>query len=153
MSLEQRQTNGLGGGSVGSFPKVLLLDDDPVFRSLMVALGAERNWDVEAYESLQEIERFPHNLPYAGAILDYHFAEAKLPELLMGLDSFFREIPTLLVSADEKAGLALGSSPFLRKFMSKSQGALKILDAIQDLMNRAARRSNRRGSSKRLAHP
>jgi FixJ family two-component response regulator len=124
-------------------PKILVLDDDPVFRNIIVTLGAARNFDVEAYESLQEIDRFPNNLPYAGAILDYHFAETKLPDLLLGLDSFFKEIPTLLVSADEDAKLALRSNPSLRGFMSKSKGGLKILDALKGLMERAVDRSKR----------
>lgn len=151
MSVIQLNANQLTKSKSNNLPKILLLDDDPVFRNIMVTLGSARQLDVEAYESLQEIDQFPNNLPYAGAILDYHFAEAKLPDLLMGIDSFFKDIPTLLVSGDEKAELALGSSPSLRGFMSKSQGGLKILDALQDLMGRATRRSKRRSSSRHLA--
>lgn len=133
-------------------PKILLLDDDPVFRNLMVTLGTAKNLDVEAYESLQEIDRFPNNLPYAGAILDYHFAETKLPDLLMGLDSFFKEIPTLLVSADDDAKLALSSNPSLRGFMSKSRGGLQILDALKSLMVRAVDRGKKlKGCSEPVA--
>jgi DNA-binding NtrC family response regulator len=151
MSVIQLNENQITKSKSNNLPKILLLDDDPVFRNIMVTLGAARHLDVEAYESLQEIDQFPNNLPYAGAILDYHFAEAKLPDLLMGLDSFFKDIPTLLVSADDKAEIALGSSPSLRGFMSKSQGGLKILDTLQDLMGRATRRSKRRSSSRHLA--
>lgn len=151
MSVIQLNENQITKSKNSNLPKILLLDDDPVFRNIMVTLGAARHLDVEAYESLQEIDQFPNNLPYAGAILDYHFAEAKLPDLLMGLDSFFKDIPTLLVSADDKAELAIGSSPSLRRFMSKSQGGIKILDALQDLMGRATRRSKRRSSSRHLA--
>jgi len=151
MSVIHLNENQISRSKNNNLPKILLLDDDPVFRNIMVTLGATRQLDVEAYESLQEIDRFPNNLPYAGAILDYHFAEAKLPDLLMGLDSFFKDIPTLLVSADDKAELALGSSPSLRGFMPKSQGGLKILDALQDLMGRATRRSKRRSSYRHLA--
>ena len=142
--MSRRESRSIKKVAAEKFPKILLLDDDPVFRNLMVTLGAARNFDVEAYESLQEIDRFPNNLPYAGAILDYHFAETKLPDLLMGLDSFFKEIPTLLVSADDDAKLALSSNPSLRGFMSKSKGGLEILDALKGLM------SARRGSRKEV---
>lgn len=145
MSIIQTSGSGLTSRTPGELPKILLLDDDPVFRNLMVNLGAERQLDVEAYESLQEIDRFPNNLPYAGAILDYHLAETELPDLLVGIDSFFKEIPTLLVSADEKAKQALRSNPSLRGFVPKSQGGLRILEALKGLIKRAGERTKSMG--------
>jgi len=115
-------------------PKLLLLDDDPVFRSLMVSLGLDQNLDIEAYEALQEVEKFPDHLPYAGVILDFHLAETTAPQLILGLDPFFAEIPTLLVSADNDAELALKGTPYLKAFVSKSEGGAKILDAMKRLI-------------------
>lgn len=120
----------------GNSPKLLLLDDDPVFRSLMINLGLDQNLDIEAYESLQEVERFPNGLSYQGVILDFHLAETTAPQLIMGLDSFFEEIPTLLVSADSNAQLALEESSYLKAFVSKSEGGRKILEAMKTLMAR-----------------
>jgi len=117
-------------------PKVLLIDDDPLFRSLIAALGEQYGLDIEAYESLQEVEPFLRMNSFSGAIIDYHLLGHNALELVGGMEAFFRPIPTLLVSGDEGAGKALRSdpdSPF-SAFVSKFRGGQVILDAMRRLM-------------------
>jgi len=116
--------------------KILLLDDDPVFRGVMIALAKARNIDIDAYESLQELDTFLQIESYNGIILDHHLAERLASEDISGLDAFFSSRPVLLVSADEGARHALDTQPAFRKFVPKMDGPKKILDEIESLITK-----------------
>jgi CheY-like chemotaxis protein len=116
--------------------KILLLDDDPVFRGVMIALAKARNIDIDAYESLQELDTFLQIESYNGMILDHHLAERLASEDISGLDAFFSSRPVLLVSADEGARLALDTQPAFRKFVPKIDGPKKILDEMESLITK-----------------
>jgi DNA-binding response OmpR family regulator len=116
--------------------KILLLDDDPVFRGVMIALAKARNIDIDAYESLQELDTFLQIESYNGMILDHHLAERLASEDISGLDAFFSSRPVLLVSADEGARHALDTQPAFRKFVPKMDGPKKILDELESLITK-----------------
>lgn len=116
--------------------KILLLDDDPVFRGVMIALAKARNIDIDAYESLQELDTFLQIESYNGIILDHHLAERLASEDISGLDAFFSSRPVLLVSADEGARHALDTQPAFRKFVPKMDGPKKILDELESLITK-----------------
>jgi DNA-binding response OmpR family regulator len=117
----------------------LLLDDDPVFRGVMIALAQSRNIDIDAYESFQELDTFLQIESYDGIILDHHLAERLASEDISGLDAFFASRPVLLVSADERARDVLKTQPAFRQFVPKADGAQKILDKMELLMKDAAK--------------
>ena len=117
--------------------KILLLDDDPVFRGVMIALAKARNIDIDAYESLQELDTFLQIESYNGMILDHHLAERLASEDISGLDAFFSSRPVLLVSADEGARHALDTQPAFRKFVPKIDGPKKILDEMESLITKS----------------
>jgi DNA-binding response OmpR family regulator len=119
--------------------KILLLDDDPVFRGVMIALAQSRNIDIDAYESFQELDTFLQIESYDGIILDHHLAERLASEDISGLDAFFASRPVLLVSADERARDVLKTQPAFRQFVPKADGAQKILDKMELLMKDAAK--------------
>lgn len=138
MNITQSSTEPLQGNSrlleMPSRRKILLLDDDPVFRGVMIALAKARNIDIDAYESLQELDTFLQIESYDGIILDHHLAQHLASEHITGLDAFFASRPLLLVSADEGARDVLKSQAAFRQFVPKSDGPQKILDAIEVLM-------------------
>ena len=117
--------------------RILLLDDDPVFRGVMIALAKARNIDIDAYESLQELDTFLQIESYNGMILDHHLAERLASEDISGLDAFFSSRPVLLVSADEGARHALDTQPAFRKFVPKIDGPKKILDEMESLITKS----------------
>lgn len=122
--------------TITSRRKILLLDDDPVFRGVMIALAKARNIDIDAYESLQELDTFLQIESYNGMILDHHLAERLASEDISGLDAFFSSRPVLLVSADEGARHALDTQPAFRKFVPKMDGPKKILDELESLITK-----------------
>lgn len=140
--MDVNQTDEIAGGissrsqTTTSRQKILLLDDDPVFRGVMIALAKARNIDIDAYESLQELDTFLQIESYNGMILDHHLAERLASEDISGLDAFFSSRPVLLVSADEGARHALDTQPAFRKFVPKMDGPKKILDELESLITK-----------------
>ena len=116
--------------------RVLLVDDDPVFRSVMARLGVRYGLDVEAYESLLEVDPFGRMQSFSGVIFDYHLGNLDGSDIATQLKAFFRDIPTLLVSADPVEALRAykASSGVFSGFMSKSVGALAILATMDALL-------------------
>lgn len=125
----------------GDLRRILLVDDDPVFRSLMAHLGVWFNLDIEAYDSLLEIESFDRMQCYSGAIFDFHLGDLDGCDMAVHLKAFFSGIPTLLVSADENAGnAAFGAcGEVFCGFLCKSAGPISILRAMSLLLDESER--------------
>jgi len=124
-------------------PKILVVDDDAVFRSVMVRMGDAAGFDVEAYDSMLEIEPFTRLDTFSGAIFDYHLGhQMDGMDIVSHLKPFFTKIPTLLVSADDAVEEKLRLAPkcgFLG-FAPKAMGANRILATMKDLLKRDLRR-------------
>jgi CheY-like chemotaxis protein len=117
-------------------PRVLLVDDDPVFRAVMVRLAIAEGIDIEAYESLLEVEPFSRMQSYNGAIFDYHLGQLDGQDIANCLKPFFKSVPAMLVSCDEAVGgvvMASPSCPF-KEFVSKRLGGMKIIERMKDLL-------------------
>ena len=115
--------------------KILLLDDDPIFRSVIICLAKARRLDIEAYESPQEIESFTNLGSFCGALIDYHLRDRSAIEMLGGLEAFFASMPTLIVSIDEDIKTLVGIHSGFCGFISKGLGGPGILDALERLID------------------
>jgi len=117
-------------------PRILLVDDDPVFRGALVSLGRSLGFDLEAYESVQDVEIFNRLHKYDGAIFDYHLVGMNSIDIVSHLKPFFATIPTLLVSADDQAKTEFLKDPdcgFL-SFISKRAGGVGILKQMHEML-------------------
>ena len=125
-------------------PKILVVDDDAVFRNVMVRMGEAAGVDIEAYESMLEIEPFTRLDTFSGAIFDYHLGhQMDGIDIVSHLKPFFGKIPTLLVSADDAVEQKLRLDPKcgIMGFASKTLGASKILATMKDLLKKGSRES------------
>jgi len=124
-------------------PKILLIDDDPVFRSIMVRLASSLGLKLDAFESLLDVEPFSRINDYNGAIIDCHLGQMDGLDLLTHLNPFFADIPTLLVSADAsvEARCSLFPTSRCRHFVPKGAGALKILEKVKGLVSSQPRQT------------
>ena len=121
-------------------PRILLVDDDPVFRGALVSLGRSLGFDLEAYESVQDVETFNRLHTYDGAIFDYHLVGMNSIDIVSHLKPFFVEMPTLLVSADDQAKTEFLNDPecgFV-SFISKRAGGIGILKQMQGMLREQA---------------
>lgn len=126
-------------------PRILLVDDDPVFCGAMVSLGRSLGFDLEAYESVQDVETFNRLHTYDGAIFDYHLVGMNSIDIVSHLKPFFLKMPTLLVSADDQAKTEFLKDPecgFV-SFISKRAGGIGILKQMQEMLRGQASAASR----------
>jgi CheY-like chemotaxis protein len=126
-------------------PRILLVDDDPVFRGALVTLGGSLGFDLEAYESVQDVETFNRLHIYDGAIFDYHLIGMNSIDIVSHLKPFFVKMPTLLVSADDQAKTEFLKDPecgFV-SFISKRAGGIGILKQMQEMLRGQAPAASR----------
>lgn len=119
-----------------SVGRVLLIDDDPVFRAIFSKLAADEGLEVDAFDSMLEIEPFSRIASYRGVIFDYHLAQIDGVELATHLESIFGGVPMLLVSADNDAERNMNQRcpGTFGAFMSKKEGGRKIAGKIREMI-------------------
>lgn len=116
--------------------KVLLIDDDPAYGSIVAALAADKHIDLHFYENLIEAtyggSKIEH---YDIAIIDYDLERMTGIEVSEYLDGFFRDIPVILISNLHRSQDTTHPWPAcIEKFIHKSEGYDKILKAAIDLI-------------------
>jgi DNA-binding NtrC family response regulator len=116
--------------------KILLIDDDPVFRAIFSRLASEEGIEVDAFDSMLEVEPFSQIASYTGVIFDYHLAQLDGVELASHLETIFGDVPMLLVSADGNAERNMNQRcpGVFGAFMSKKEGGRKIVSKIRQMI-------------------
>ncbi len=117
-----------------SRPHILLIDDDPMFRTLFAQAADKLNIQFSAVSSLRELEPFAQEKSFDIAVVDY-FLDG-VHENLTGLDvaSFMGSTPVLLVSNSDHCVAASEVWPeAIRKFVPKRVGVAAILRSAVDL--------------------
>ena len=128
---------GKEGATLIGVPKILVIDDDPVFRSIMVKVGNAMGLRIDAFESMLDVDPFSSLNDYDGAIIDFYLGQQDGIDIVSHLRPFFAGIPTVLVSADPsvesrcKEPFAIG----FREFAAKDIGAVRILNKMKGLLS------------------
>jgi DNA-binding NtrC family response regulator len=119
-----------------SVGRILLIDDDPVFRAILSKLAAQEGLEVDAFDSMLEVEPFSRIASYRGVIFDFHLSQIDGVELATHLESIFGGIPMLLVSADGDAERTMNQRcpGMFGAFMNKKEGGRKIVGKIRDMI-------------------
>lgn len=114
--------------------RLVLVDDDPVFRATMLGCASARGIFMDAYDNLLEIDTGAGHAAYDAAIVDFDLGPVNGLESASWLEGVFGDAPVLLVSA------VLGQSapPFCRAqaFLPKSRGCDSIVDKAMALARR-----------------
>lgn len=119
MSVNQREND----------PRYLLIDDDPVFSSIMVAAAFRQGIHLEAYPSLKSMHSVGNLGHYQGVILDYQLDQMTGVEIGQYMSAFFPATPVVLVSAGERRPES-SWPPCIREFVPKSAGHGHVLASI-----------------------
>lgn len=117
---------------------VLLIDDDPAFRALFLAVAGALGIPGRAYASLSEMNSFAELRNYDVVVLDYYLESFKGPEIAEYIDVFFTELPVIMISGgdvDEQANRVWPSC--IQRFLKKSAGPYEILQAAIMALKRA----------------
>jgi CheY-like chemotaxis protein len=107
-------------------PRILIVDDDPVFCRLMAAIGEKMGVQVEYRGSLKELYKALPKLKFDAAIVDYDLGCVTGVQLSRYLEKVSRGKPLILVSnyKDIPRG---GWSNSVRAFVGKGSGEVAIL--------------------------
>ncbi len=128
-------------------PKILLIDDDPTFRNVMVSVAKSSRSEMAAYESLLDLGALDLIMLYDVAIIDYKLEGMTGLEISEHLNAFFEDIPMLLVSS-----LGRSDIPQFEKttgdisYICKSAGSRKIFNtAIQLYLSKLSQKGRSNG--------
>lgn len=117
--------------------RLLVIDDDRTFGAIISASAKTKGFDPLYCSSLIDLGSFARIREFDVAIIDYFLGSMQGDEIAEYVDTFFSEIPVIIVSSrpfndDEVA--AWPSS--VRRFIAKSQGPTAIVEAARALVNR-----------------
>lgn len=124
-------------GRTGSYRRLVLIDDDPTFCSLMQHFAVSRGLGLDTFTSLQDMGSIGRLKDYSVAIVDFDLGCMNGIEIAEYLPVFFGKMPMLLVSGmtrRERPGRDWPAS--IKMFMHKDQGPDAILDAALSLIPR-----------------
>ena len=119
--------------------KVLVLDDDPVFCSMIAGAANELNIQVDCFYSLLEIDLL-HQKQYDAAIVDYHLGPTTGDEAAKFLSLILhgnpQDTPIVIVSSDTNIANCTHRWPCeVQSFVSKQSGVFAILKAVVHTYN------------------
>jgi CheY-like chemotaxis protein len=119
-------------------PKILLVDDDPIFRHLIQRYAQKQNVDLITCGSIEQLKNFPSLDTFDVIILDYFLDNFREDFLGTDFAKLAGSTPCLLVSSNDRC--VEGSNPWpnsIRKFVSKRTGPITIIaSALQLLKNK-----------------
>ena len=115
-----------------SMRKMVLIDDDPMFRRLMSTYANSMGINLKCFSSLLDMHSFAHLKNYDLALIDFHLDSLSGTEIAEYVDIFFGDLPVIIVSGDPEIGekLKVNKGPAcIREFVSKHVGPRAILEA------------------------
>ncbi len=115
----------------------LLIDDDPLFRALVEAAGAKMGLAIESFGSVAEMGSFARIKQYAGVLLDFELEHLNGLEIAEYIDTFFVDIPVMLVTGHNIEVLESRKRPLcIQKITSKKRPITDILEEMVGCINR-----------------
>jgi len=128
--------------------RIILIDDDPFFGSIMKQVAAQRGVELSHFLSLADLGFVSLLGQYDVAILDYDLGNMTGVEIGEYLTAFFGDLPMLLISSTmrraRKCDLADGRA---QPFVDKKRGYDAVMSAALALIGN---RSSGRGSLSHL---
>ena len=123
--------------SVSDTGTLLIIDDDRSFGAVLVAHAVKKGFKPTYCTSLLDLGSFARIREFDIAIVDYYLGSLRGDEIAEYVDTFFREIPVVIVSAESFKSEQIAKWPqSVRRFVSKSVGPQAIVDATAKVLAR-----------------
>jgi len=117
--------------------KLLLVDDDPCFSAIISAVARQHDFEPHIFSSLVEMGSFARIRDFDVALIDYYLDMLRGDEIAEYVDTFFGDIPVLIVSSRDFAPEEIAKWPqAVRRFVSKTEGAEAIVAAARSVLDR-----------------
>lgn len=123
--------------------RILVLDDDPTFGAIITRLARSRGWEASWYASLIEMGSFARIKSCDLAVIDYFLESFRGDEVAEYVDTFFAEVPVLIVSAyPVEQELRQRWPAAIKGFVSKALGSEAILAEAERILERTRQLSS-----------
>jgi CheY-like chemotaxis protein len=121
--------------------RMVLIDDDPVYRTIVTRCAQMAGIDLDVYESLLDLGAIGLLGRYDAAIVDYDLGNMNGIEIAEYLSSLFGDIPMVLVSEKARSPDERGWPNSIKKFMKKSEGYAAALNEAKKFADQRIRTS------------
>lgn len=134
--------------------RVLLVDDDPAFGYLLKTVAASLGIDLTHKGSLIELGSFAMIKDFDIAIIDFYLESLRGDEIAQYVDTFFNELPLVIVSAHEFDDASKSKwPPTVKAFLPKELGAMQILKRVVELHDRQKLLRRFQAANTEMHHP
>lgn len=114
-------------------PRILLIDDDPVFIAVMQRWAALEKVQLETFTSLDEMGFIGLFSNYDVAILDYDLGYTTGIEIARCTDALLHDMPIVIVSAKDRSLECIDAPACVKAVLQKSKGYSHILSVATKL--------------------
>lgn len=122
-------------GRVGD--KLLVVDDDVCFGALISAVAKDRGLIPRFFTSLIDMGSFARIKEFDVAIIDYYLGSMRGDEIAEYVDTFFSEVPVIIVSSEDLRETRSVKWPAsVRTFIPKTEGPVRIVEAARQIVKR-----------------
>lgn len=117
--------------------KLLVIDDDRTFGAIMTTVAKAKGFEPFYFTSLIEMGSFARIRDFDLAIIDYYLGSLRGDEIAEYVDTFFRDIPVMIVSSQDFQPEEISEWPVsVRKFCSKLEGPDAIIETARSILKR-----------------
>jgi DNA-binding NtrC family response regulator len=117
--------------------KVLLVDDDPSFGFLMARVAKSMSIELTHKVSLIELGSFAMIKNFDIAMIDFYLENLRGDEIAQYVDTFFNDIPIVIVSAHEFDDKSKSKwPPTVKAFLPKEIGPAQLLKKVVETYER-----------------
>jgi DNA-binding response OmpR family regulator len=114
-------------------PRILLIDDDPVFIAVMKRWAEMEKIHLECYSNLDEMGFIGLFSNYDVAILDYDLGYTTGLEIARCTDALLHEMPIVIVSMKDRSVECVAAPSCVKAVLQKSRGYSHILNVASSL--------------------
>jgi len=107
--------------------RIVLIDDDPIYRSIMLRFAKENGVEFDAFENLMDLGSVGMLGQYDAAIVDFDLGCLNGVEIAEYLSALFGDIPMVLISEKQREPGQNGWPPSIKRFVKKSEGYEKTI--------------------------
>ena len=108
-------------------PRLVLIDDDPTFLSIMKRSAEIEGISLDCYQSLEDLGFIGLIKNYDAAILDYDLGSLNAIEIAHYIENFLQELPTIIISAKDRSEECQDLPDCVKSVLKKSVGYQHIL--------------------------
>lgn len=114
-------------------PKLVLIDDDPVYGAVIGRWAQLEGVDLDIYNSLEDLGFVGLLSQYDVAIVDYDLGEINGKDVAEYMSTLFGNKPMVMISVIDRSKEMMSCPSCVKTFMKKSAGYEKILNAALKL--------------------